>query len=38
MLKAPPGVRESRLALCRLDRPDLRRGLDLLGIATPAQL
>ena len=38
VLKAPPGVRESRLALCRLTARTLRRGLDLLGIDTPAQL
>jgi arginyl-tRNA synthetase len=38
VLKAPPGVRESRLTLCRLTARTLRRGLDLLGIDTPAQL
>ncbi len=32
---APPGVRESRLALCDLTARTLRQGLGLLGIATP---
>jgi arginyl-tRNA synthetase len=38
VLKAPAGVRESRLALCALTARTLRRGLDLLGIATPARM
>lgn len=35
VLKAPPGVRESRLALCDLTARTLRQGLGLLGIAAP---
>ncbi|MFI7597481.1 arginine--tRNA ligase [Actinoplanes sp. NPDC049681] len=38
VLKAAEGVRESRLSLCLLTGRTLRRGLDLLGIATPAKL
>ncbi|MEV4707937.1 arginine--tRNA ligase [Actinoplanes sp. NPDC049316] len=38
VLSAPDGVRESRLSLCLLTGRTLRRGLDLLGIATPARL
>ena len=38
VLKAPGGVRESRLSLCLLTGRTLRRGLDLLGIATPADM
>jgi arginyl-tRNA synthetase len=38
VLRAPAGVRESRLALCDLTARTLRRGLDLLGIATPDRL
>lgn len=38
VLRAPGGVRESRLTLCLLTGRILRRGLDLLGIATPARL
>lgn len=38
VLKAADGVRESRLSLCLLTGRTLRRGLDLLGIATPARL
>ena len=38
VLKAPTGVRESRLALCDLTARTLRQGLDLLGIATPEQM
>ena len=38
VLKAPAGVRESRLSLCLLTGRTLRRGLDLLGIATPADM
>ncbi|MGA5303783.1 arginine--tRNA ligase [Nucisporomicrobium flavum] len=38
VLTAPAGVRESRLTLCVLTGRTLRRGLDLLGIATPAQM
>ncbi|BCJ51339.1 arginine--tRNA ligase [Actinoplanes sp. NBRC 14428] len=38
VLKAEDGVRESRLSLCLLTGRTLRRGLDLLGIATPAHL
>jgi arginyl-tRNA synthetase len=34
VLKAPPGVLESRLALCDLTARTLRQGLGLLGIAT----
>jgi arginyl-tRNA synthetase len=34
VLKAPPGARESRLALCRLTADTLKLGLGLLGIAT----
>ncbi len=34
VLQAPPGVRESRLALCDLTARTLRQGLGLLGIAT----
>ena len=35
VLKAPPGVRESRLGLCDLTGRTLRQGLDLLGIEAP---
>jgi arginyl-tRNA synthetase len=35
VLKAPPGVRESRLGLCDLTGRTLRQGLDLLGIDAP---
>ena len=38
VLKAPPGVRESRLALCDLTARTLRLGLDLLGIAAPGRM
>jgi arginyl-tRNA synthetase len=38
VLKAPAGVRESRLALCDLTARTLRQGLGLLGIATPDRL
>jgi arginyl-tRNA synthetase len=38
VLKAPSGVRESRLALCDLTARTLRQGLGLLGIATPDRL
>jgi arginyl-tRNA synthetase len=34
VLKAPPGARDSRLALCRLTADTLKLGLGLLGIAT----
>lgn len=37
-LKAEAGVRESRLRLCGLVARALRRGLDLLGIETPARI
>ncbi|MFI7547604.1 arginine--tRNA ligase [Actinoplanes sp. NPDC049599] len=38
VLKAPEGVRESRLGLCDLTGRTLRQGLDLLGIDTPERL
>jgi arginyl-tRNA synthetase len=38
VLKAPPGIRESRLGLCDLTGRTLRQGLDLLGIETPERL
>ncbi len=38
VLKADPGVRESRLALCATTLAVLDRGLDLLGIAAPEQM
>ncbi|WP_203835043.1 arginine--tRNA ligase [Winogradskya humida] len=38
VLRAAPGVRESRLTLCLVAARTLRRGLDLLGIASPARL
>jgi arginyl-tRNA synthetase len=38
VLQAPPGVRESRLALCDLTARTLRQGLGLLGIAAPGRL
>jgi arginyl-tRNA synthetase len=38
VLKAPPGVRESRLGLCDLTGRTLRQGLDLLGIETRERL
>jgi arginyl-tRNA synthetase len=38
VLKAPAGVRESRLGLCELTGRTLRQGLDLLGIETPERL
>ncbi|MFB9235969.1 arginine--tRNA ligase [Plantactinospora siamensis] len=38
VLRAPAGVRENRLALSALTGEVLRTGLDLLGIAAPAEL
>ena len=38
VLKAPPGVRASRLALCDRTARTLREGLSLLGIATPERM
>jgi arginyl-tRNA synthetase len=38
VLKAPPGVRESRLALCERTARTLREGLGLLGIAAPDRM
>jgi arginyl-tRNA synthetase len=38
VLRAPDGVRQSRLGLCDLTGRTLRRGLTLLGIDTPEQL
>jgi arginyl-tRNA synthetase len=38
VLKAPPGVRASRLGLCDLTARTLRTGLDLLGIAAPGRM
>jgi arginyl-tRNA synthetase len=38
VLRAPAGVRESRLGLCDLTGRTLRQGLDLLGIDTPQPL
>jgi arginyl-tRNA synthetase len=38
VLRAPDGVRESRLALCELTGRTLRQGLELLGIETPERL
>jgi arginyl-tRNA synthetase len=38
VLKAPSGVRESRLGLCDLTGRTLRQGLELLGIDSPEQL
>lgn len=37
-LKAPQGIRESRLRLCGMVAAVLRRGLDLLGIETPDRI
>jgi arginyl-tRNA synthetase len=37
-LKAPEGVRESRVRLCGVVAETLRRGLDLLGIETPERI
>jgi arginyl-tRNA synthetase len=37
-LKAPEGVRESRVRLCGLVAQTLRKGLDLLGIETPERI
>ncbi len=37
-LKAPDGVRESRVRLCGATAAVLRRGLDLLGIETPERI
>jgi arginyl-tRNA synthetase len=37
-LKAPEGVRESRVRLCGLTAAVLRQGLGLLGIETPARI
>jgi len=37
-LKAEPGIRESRVSLCRVTQAVLRRGLDLLGIETPRRI
>lgn len=37
-LKAPEGVRESRIRLCRIVAKVLRQGLDLLGIETPDRI
>ncbi len=37
-LKAPDGVRESRIRLCRSVAKVLRQGLDLLGIETPERI
>ncbi len=37
-LKAPEGVRESRIRLCGLVARVLRQGLDLLGIETPGRI
>ena len=37
-LKADEGVRESRVRLCDVTARTLRRGLDLLGIETPARI
>jgi arginyl-tRNA synthetase len=38
VLKAPPGVRESRLVLCDRTARTLREGLGLLGIAAPDRM
>jgi arginyl-tRNA synthetase len=38
VLRAPAGVRESRLGLCDLTGRTPRQGLDLLGIDTPHAL
>lgn len=38
VVKAEPGVRELRLALCRVTEVVLATGLDLLGISSPAQI
>ncbi|MFG1608511.1 arginine--tRNA ligase [Actinoplanes sp. NPDC049265] len=38
VLRAEPGVRASRLALCERTAETLRQGLDLLGIRTPERL
>ncbi|GAA3342878.1 arginine--tRNA ligase [Amorphoplanes nipponensis] len=38
VLTAPPGIRQSRLALCDLTGRTLRQGLELLGIDTPERL
>jgi arginyl-tRNA synthetase len=37
-LKAPEGVRESRVRICGLVAATLRKGLDLLGIETPERI
>ena len=37
-LKAPEGVRESRVRLCGLVARVLRQGLNLLGIETPERI
>lgn len=37
-LKAPEGIRESRIRLCRVVAGVLKRGLDLLGIDTPERI
>ena len=37
-LKAPEGVRESRVRLCGLVARVLKQGLHLLGIATPERI
>ena len=37
-LKAVPGVRESRLNLCRVVAATMRDGLELLGIETPERI
>jgi arginyl-tRNA synthetase len=38
VLKAPPAERRARLALCRVTARVLAQGLELLGIAAPAQM
>jgi arginyl-tRNA synthetase len=38
VLKAPPGIRDSRLVLCDLTARILRQGLYLFGIATPDRM
>lgn len=37
-LKAPDGIRESRIRLCRVVARILKQGLDLLGIETPGRI
>jgi arginyl-tRNA synthetase len=37
-LKAPAGLRESRIRLCRVVAKVLKQGLDLLGIETPERI